>query len=113
MEPSPMPDQFVDEGDTVTFGDITLEVLFVPGHSAGHIAFFHRESKNLFAGDVLFYGSIGRTDLPGGDYDALMRSMGDKLVPLPAATDVFPGHGPATTLARELQTNPFLQAFRT
>ena len=79
---SPEPDVLVDHGDTVSFGNTTFEVLFTPGHSAGHISFFHRESSNLFSGDVLFRGSIGRTDLPGGSYPVLMQSITDHLLSL-------------------------------
>ena len=75
--PSPNPDRLVDHGDTVSFGNTTFEVLFTPGHSAGHISFFHRKSANLFSGDVLFQGSIGRVDLPGGSMEVLMKSIFD------------------------------------
>ena len=109
------PERFesLADGDVLELAGLRFEVLHTPGHTPGHCCFHLAADGVLFSGDQLFAGSIGRTDLPGGDYDALMRSMEDKLVPLPAETDVFPGHGPATTLARELQTNPFLQAFRT
>jgi glyoxylase-like metal-dependent hydrolase (beta-lactamase superfamily II) len=108
MAPSPLPDRFLNDGDKVHFGNTELEVLFVPGHSAGHIAFFHRESENLFSGDVLFSGSIGRTDLPGGSYPVLMASIVEKLLPLGPEVRVHCGHGSDTTLGREERTNPFI-----
>ncbi|RMG68093.1 MAG: MBL fold metallo-hydrolase [Bacteroidetes bacterium] len=107
-EPSPDPDVLVAEGDTVSFGDTELEVLFTPGHSAGHISFFHRASGSLFSGDVLFYDSIGRTDLPGGSMPVLMDSIFKKLLPLGDEVKVYCGHGPATTIGRERRQNPFL-----
>ncbi len=110
-EPSPMPDQLVDEGDKVTFGDISLEVFFTPGHSPGHISFYHRESKQLISGDVLFDGSIGRTDLPGGSYEVLMESITKKLMPLPDAVRVYSGHGPSTTIGKERASNPFILSY--
>lgn len=106
--PSPAPDQLVDHGDTVSFGETTFEVFFTPGHSPGHISFFHRESANLFSGDVLFQGSIGRTDLPGGSYPVLMQSIFDHLLPLGDAVTVHCGHGPATTIGHERTHNMFI-----
>ena len=107
-EPSPAPDQLVDDGDTITFGDSQFEVIFTPGHSAGHISFLHRASDSLFSGDVLFYDSIGRTDLPGGSMPVLMSTIFQKLLPLGDAVKVYCGHGPATTIGRERRHNPFL-----
>jgi glyoxylase-like metal-dependent hydrolase (beta-lactamase superfamily II) len=92
---------------------IAISVLHTPGHTPGHCCFHVAAEGVLFSGDQLFAGSIGRTDLPGGDFDALMRSMGERVLTLPAETTVLPGHGPATTLARELESNPFLETFRT
>jgi glyoxylase-like metal-dependent hydrolase (beta-lactamase superfamily II) len=86
-----------------------FRVIHTPGHTPGHCCLWMEEEGVLFSGDHLFAGSIGRTDLPGGDFATLMRSMAERIVPLPAETGVLPGHGPATTLARELATNPFLQ----
>lgn len=106
--PSPDPDSFVDEGDTISFGDTTLEVLFTPGHSAGHISFFHRESNNLFSGDVLFQGSIGRTDLPGGSFPQLMKTIYDKILTLNDEVVVHCGHGPSTTVGQERISNQFI-----
>lgn len=100
-------DAFLQEGDVVTFGNQKLEVLFVPGHSPGHIAFYHKEASVVIAGDVLFYNSIGRTDLPGGNYDTLINSIHQKLFPLPDNVVVLPGHGPKTSIGFEKRTNPF------
>ena len=107
-QPSPNPTEFLKEGDTVHFGETKLEVFFTPGHSPGHISFFHRESEQLFSGDVLFQGSIGRVDLPGGSMDILMDSIIQKLLPLGDAVTVYPGHGPETTLGNEKARNPFI-----
>jgi len=106
VEPSPDPDRFLREGDTVTVGGVTLKVLHTPGHSPGHIVLVG--DGIAFVGDVLFAGSVGRTDLPGGDTHQLLESIGRKLLTLPDATTVYPGHGPATTIGQERRTNPFL-----
>jgi len=106
--PSPEPDRLVEEGDTISVGALELEVYFTPGHSPGHISFYHRPSKNLLSGDVLFQGSIGRVDLPGGSMDVLMESIFQKLIPLGDDVVVWPGHGPSTTIGQEKQRNPFL-----
>jgi len=100
-------DDFIDENGTIAVGNQVLSILFVPGHSPGHVAFYHAESKTLIAGDVLFYNSIGRTDLPGGNYDTLIESIHQKLFTLPDDVTVYPGHGPETTIGFEKQTNPF------
>lgn len=100
-------DGFLNEGDQITFGNQTLNVLFVPGHAPGHIAFYNKEAQVVIGGDVLFYNSIGRTDLPGGNYDTLIESVHKKLFTLPDATKVFPGHGPETSIGFEKRTNPF------
>ncbi|MEM7372536.1 MAG: MBL fold metallo-hydrolase [Bacteroidota bacterium] len=106
--PSPAPDQLVAHGDTVSFGETVFEVLFTPGHSAGHISFFHPPSNNLFSGDVLFQGSIGRTDLPGGSMTVLMKSIYDHLLPLDDAVRVHCGHGPETTIGQERRYNMYI-----
>ncbi|MCF8037562.1 MAG: MBL fold metallo-hydrolase [Desulfobacteraceae bacterium] len=106
-ENSPPPDQTVDDGDVISFGDISLQVLATPGHSPGGIS-LHTEGM-VFVGDTLFAGSIGRTDLPGGDYNTLISSIKTKLLPLDDDTIVYTGHGPETTIAREKRANPFLQ----
>jgi glyoxylase-like metal-dependent hydrolase (beta-lactamase superfamily II) len=100
------------DGQALDLAGMHLEVLHTPGHTPGHCCFWVPEEGALFSGDQLFAGSIGRTDLPGGDYIALMRSMENRVLPLPPEAVVFPGHGPTTTLARELETNPFLEALR-
>lgn len=104
--------EHLDDGQNLDLAGIALTVLHTPGHTPGHCCFWVPAEGALFSGDQLFAGSIGRTDLPGGDHQALMRSMAKQVVPLPADTVVFPGHGPTTTLARELETNPFLETFR-
>ena len=101
------PDEFLDEGMEVKFGNQVLKVLFVPGHAPGHIAFYHEQSHHLIGGDVLFYNSIGRTDLPGGNHHTLIESIHKKIFTLPDDVVVFPGHGPETTVGFEKKTNPF------
>ncbi len=108
VTPSPTPDQFLEAGDTVSFGNTTLEVRFTPGHSPSHVSLIDHSSQQIFSGDVLFQGSIGRTDLPGGDMDVLMHSIFNELLPLGDAYKVWPGHGPATTLGRERVSNYYL-----
>lgn len=106
-EESPMPEVFWDEGDTIEIGKMKLEVLFVPGHSPAHIAFYNRAEKYVIGGDVLFQQSIGRTDLPGGNYDTLINSIKTKFFPLGDEVMVFSGHGEPTTIGHEKQNNPF------
>lgn len=110
VDPSPEPDAFMEEGKTINFGNTQLEVFHTPGHSPGSVSLYHRDSDTLIAGDVLFAGSIGRTDLPGGDYDTLITSIKEKLLTLPDKTAVLSGHGPDTTIGIEKRTNPFLQS---
>lgn len=105
----PAPDEFIAEGQSLRVGNVTLETLDTPGHAPGHVSFHVSASQVLFDGDVLFQGGIGRTDLPGGDYATLLRSIRDKLLVLPDETRVFPGHGNPTTIGNERRTNPFLQ----
>jgi hydroxyacylglutathione hydrolase len=107
-EPSPEPEILLEEGNTISFGTSSLEVLFTPGHSSGSISFYSKGSSLVIAGDVLFRTSIGRTDLPGGDYDTLIKSIREKLFTLPDDTKVYPGHGPSTTIGFEKKNNPFL-----
>ncbi len=102
----PPPDSYFDEGDTVTVGNVELKVVNVPGHAPGHVALIG--DGYVIGGDVLFQGSIGRTDLMGGDFDTLITSIRTKLLPLPDDTVVYSGHGPATTIGRERASNPFL-----
>jgi hydroxyacylglutathione hydrolase len=104
---SPPPDRYVEEGDLITFGDILLKVLHTPGHSRGGISLV--TDKMVFVGDTLFEGSIGRTDLPGGDYEGLIRHVKGKIFPLGDDVVIYPGHGPKTTVGRERRTNPFFR----
>lgn len=104
----PEPALLLEPGQVLACGGLTFEVLFVPGHTPGHVAFYCAQAGAVFSGDVLFQDGIGRTDLPGGDYATLMRSIKDVLLQLPPETVVYSGHGPATTLAAERQGNPFL-----
>lgn len=107
-EPSPMPDRLLNEGDTITVGNLTLEVLHLPGHSPGGIGL--KTDGHVFAGDTLFAGSVGRTDLPGGDFDQMAQAIREKLYCLDDATVVHPGHGPDTTVGREKIANEFVRA---
>lgn len=102
------PDRWLREGDKVSFGEVELDVLHCPGHTPGHVVFFHAPSRLVQVGDVLFQGSIGRTDFPRGDYDTLIRSIHDKLFPLGDDVAFIPGHGPMSTLGQERRYNPFL-----
>ncbi|UOG75550.1 MBL fold metallo-hydrolase [Hymenobacter tibetensis] len=102
------PTGFLAPGVPVHFGDTELEVRFAPGHAPGHVVFYHAPTATVIGGDVLFRGSIGRTDLPGGDYATLIRSIETQLLTLPDDVTVYPGHGPATTIGDERRTNPFL-----
>lgn len=99
---------FLEEGDTVAFGNTELKVLFAPGHSPGSICYYSAADKVVVGGDVLFRGSIGRTDLPGGDFNVLMRSIAQQLFVLPDEVTVYAGHGDETTIGREKKFNPFL-----
>lgn len=108
IRPCPEPDMLLEPGKPLDIGNFHFEVLFVPGHSEGHVAFYLPAAKAVFSGDVLFLDGIGRTDLPGGHYGNLMNSIRDVLLKLPGETVVYPGHGPATTLWHEKQSNPFL-----
>jgi glyoxylase-like metal-dependent hydrolase (beta-lactamase superfamily II) len=101
------PDRWLDDGDTVMIGDLTLDVYLTPGHTPGHVIFHHAPSRFAQVGDVLFQGSIGRTDFPLGSHDDLIRSVREKLWPLGDVAFV-PGHGPASTFAHERRTNPFV-----
>ncbi len=102
------PDRFLTEGETVSFGDHRFEVLHCPGHAPGHVVFYDRAAKFAHVGDVLFSGSIGRTDLPGGDHAALISSIKEKLLPLGDDIGFICGHGPGGRLGDERRTNPFL-----
>lgn len=102
-----LPTGYLTEGDKITFGKTELEVIFLPGHSPGHVGFYHRTDKVILSGDVLFEGSIGRTDLPGGDFNTLVDSIHKKLFILPDDVTVYSGHGDTTTIGEEKNTNPF------
>jgi len=102
------PTRWLDDGDAVTVGALTFEVVHCPGHTPGHIVFFSREEKLAFVGDVLFAGSIGRTDFPGGDHATLLSSIRDKLFPLGDDVRFVCGHGPDSSFGRERQSNPFV-----
>ena len=102
-----LPDSFLKEGDEIELGNLKTKVLFVPGHAPGHVAFYFESEKKVFSGDVLFQSSIGRTDLPGGNFDTLIESIHQKLFTLPDEVVVYSGHGPTTTLGEEKVSNPF------
>ncbi|MBC6906380.1 MBL fold metallo-hydrolase [Saccharophagus sp. K07] len=102
------PDRWLHEGDTVKVGAQTLEVLHCPGHTPGHIVFFHRQDGIAWVGDVLFAGSIGRTDFPRGNYETLVQAIRSKLWPLGDHVRFVPGHGPMSTIGEERRSNPFV-----
>ena len=104
----PPPDHLLAAGQILKVGRLQLRTLYTPGHAPGHVCFHLPDYRVIFDGDVLFRGGIGRTDMPGGDYDELMSSIQNELLPLPDETRVFSGHGPVTTIGEERQTNPFL-----
>lgn len=103
-----VPDRWLADGDTVRVGDQVLEVLHCPGHTPGHVVFFHRGQRLALVGDVLFQGSIGRTDFPRGDHAALVRSIRERLWPLGDDVTFIPGHGPVSTFGAERRHNPFV-----
>lgn len=102
------PDRFLNEGEVVTIGEHTFEVLHCPGHAPGHVVYYNRAASFAHVGDVLFRGSVGRTDLPGGDHDALIRSIKEKLLPLGDEIGFICGHGPGGRFGEERRGNPFL-----
>ncbi len=102
------PDQWLEDEDSVSFGNQTLAVKFCPGHTPGHVVFFHEPARLAIVGDVLFQGSIGRTDFPRGDFDTLVNSIQTKLWPLGDDVTFIPGHGPTSTFGHERETNPFV-----
>jgi glyoxylase-like metal-dependent hydrolase (beta-lactamase superfamily II) len=104
-----VPDRWLQDGDRVEFGDQQLEVRHCPGHTPGHVIFFHQAERAAIVGDVIFRGSIGRTDFPRGDHAALLASIRDRIWPLGDDVTLFPGHGPTTTVGEERAHNPFLQ----
>jgi len=102
-------DRYVSEGETVTVGALTFDILFVPGHSPGSVVYVSREAPIAIVGDVIFQGSIGRTDFPGCDHDALISGIKTKLFALPDTVTCLPGHGPTTTIGEERRNNPFVR----
>ncbi|MFA4852495.1 MAG: MBL fold metallo-hydrolase, partial [Bacteroidales bacterium] len=102
------PSAFINDGDTIRFGQSELKVLYTPGHANGSISFYAEKEKFVIVGDVLFNESIGRTDLPTGNYNILIENIKNKLLVLPESTLVYPGHGPFTTIDHEKHYNPFL-----
>jgi glyoxylase-like metal-dependent hydrolase (beta-lactamase superfamily II) len=103
------PDKLLSEKDVITFGSEKLEILYAPGHSEGHLMFYHAADKSLMAGDVIFRESIGRTDLPGGNFKTLEESIKNQVYTLPEAVKIYPGHGPSTTVGHEKKHNPFVK----
>jgi hydroxyacylglutathione hydrolase len=106
-ELSPLPDHYLSETGTVSFGNTELQLIFAPGHSPAHLCYYNEADNFLIGGDVLFRGSIGRWDLPGGNYEQLIESIQEKLFTLPDDCTVYPGHGPETTIGFEKKNNPF------
>lgn len=106
---SSVAEKFIEEGDLIEFGETKLNLLSIPGHSPGHLVFMNKEDKTILGGDVLFYGSIGRTDLPLGNHDDLIQNIRAKLFSLDDEYVVYPGHGPKTQLGFEKLNNPFLK----
>lgn len=109
IRPAPQPALALNGGQVIEIGNTRLQVLHVPGHSPGHVAFYAPAARALFSGDVLFRGSIGRTDLPGGDYGTLLQSIRQTLYTLPDDVTVYPGHGAFTGIGIEKRTNPFVE----
>jgi hydroxyacylglutathione hydrolase len=109
IEDSPEPSHFMEEGEIITFGKSEFEVIFVPGHAPGHVAFQNREEKIFISGDVIMQGSIGRTDLPGGSMNVLAETLIKKILPLEDEYRIYPGHGPVITMKDERRHNPYLQ----
>jgi hydroxyacylglutathione hydrolase len=103
-----VPTRWLEQGDTVTLGDITLQVKHCPGHTPGHVVFFHEPGRFAIVGDVIFSGSIGRTDFPGGNHDQLLRSIRENLFPLGDDVTFLPGHGPTSTFGQERKSNPYV-----
>lgn len=102
------PNQWLEDGDSIAIGNLTLDVLHCPGHTPGHVALVEKQSKQTIVGDIIFAGSIGRTDFPQGNHQQLISSIKQKLFALPDDTVLYPGHGPTTTVGNERRTNPFV-----
>jgi glyoxylase-like metal-dependent hydrolase (beta-lactamase superfamily II) len=103
-----VPNRWLEHGDTVTVGNLSLNVVHCPGHTPGHVVFFESQSQIAFVGDVLFQGSVGRTDFPRGDHATLIRSITERLWPLGDDVTFVPGHGPTSTFGQERKTNPYV-----
>jgi hydroxyacylglutathione hydrolase len=110
VEESPLPKNYLNEGDVVRFGNTSLEVIFTPGHSPGSISFYSKADKAIISGDVLFYGSVGRFDVPAADGKVLFQTLTQKMMALPDDVKVYSGHGPVTTIGFERANNPFLKS---
>ncbi len=108
IDPGPEPSIALHHGQILHLGDLTFEVRHAPGHTRGHVLFYAPQAGAAFVGDIIFQGSIGRTDLPGGDYLTLLESIRTQVLTLPDETRLYPGHGPATTVGAERRSNPFL-----
>ena len=108
IDPGPRPALWLAQGQKLAVGDYSFEVRHSPGHTPGHVIFVCAQEKVVFCGDVIFMGSIGRTDLPGGSYTTLLQSIHQNILTLPDDTRLLSGHGPETTVEQERQTNPFL-----
>ena len=109
MEEPPEPAGYISDGESVSFGSETLMALHVPGHAPGSLAFYSKKNNVVFTGDILFAGSIGRSDIPGGDHLKLIKNIKSKLFVLPPETVVYPGHGEATTIGTEMKSNPYFR----
>jgi hydroxyacylglutathione hydrolase len=107
MQIPPEPSGYLTDGQKISFGQTELVAIHVPGHAPGSLAFYSQRDNVIFTGDVLFNGSIGRTDLPGGNYETIINSIKNKLFTLPADTAVYPGHGDMTSIGNEIETNPY------
>jgi hydroxyacylglutathione hydrolase len=108
VDPGPRPTIKLQAGQILRIGNLSFEVRHVPGHTPGHVVFYSAAEKVVFCGDAVFAGSIGRTDLPGGDYRQLLESIRTQILSLPDETRLLPGHGPESTVGREKRSNPFL-----
>lgn len=108
-EQAPIPTTFLEDNQIINFGNQEIKVILAPGHSPAHVCFYIASQNILIGGDVLFRNSIGRTDLPGGDHQTLLTSIQSRIYTLPANTEVYPGHGPSTTIGFEKETNPFVR----
>lgn len=107
MDPPPDPEGYIEDNQVITFDEVSLTALLVPGHSAGSLSFYSSEANSVFTGDALFAGSVGRSDLEGGNHTTLISAIKNKLFTLPGETVVYPGHGQSTTIKTERETNPY------